>query len=601
MVKLADYVVEFLADHGMHDVFLASGGNIMHLLDAVARNPEVNYFCNYHEQACVVAAEGHARLTGRIAACMCTAGPGAINALSGVVAAWVDSVPLFVISGQVRSDLTADYAKVRQVGSQEANVVDMARPATKYAVSVRDPKTIRYHLERALYEATTGRPGPVWIEIPVTVQGMTVQENELEGFQPPSASDEVARKQKLTRDAALILEALRSAKRPVIIPGNGVHYAGARDLLRTFVDRMHIPVLLPLTAKDLLEEEHPLQMGVFGGTGQRRANFTVQNSDCVLALAAGLNVQKIGFNVAAFAPRARKIVVDIDSGQLENQILKPDVPIQADVRELLAELLRQSEGADIPPKQRWLDACAHWKCRYPVMTPDYYADPDHINTYVFMDTLSDHLTPNDILVTGNGTDVVSYYQAFRVKRGQRTLNTGWGSMGWDLPIAVGACIGGGRRRTICATGDGSVQWNIQEMMTIGHYRLPIKLFIFNNQGYTCIRSTQDNFFEGRYAGADATSGVANPDFCKLAAAYGWQYHRILRQPELSREIGRALAMEGPVLCEINVAVGQGISPKATAFRRPDGTLESRPLEDMAPFLPREEVSENMHMFDGEDE
>lgn len=595
-MKVSDYVVRFLVERGIRDAFLASGGMIMHLLDSIGRHPEMRYWCNYHEQACAAAAEGFARMTGRPGLCVATAGPGAVNALSGAVASWVDSVPLIVIVGQVRSDLIADYSRVRQVGPQEANSVAMATPVTKYAVCVRDPASIRYAMERAYHEAVSGRPGPVLVEIPVDVQGSQVDETSLVGFVPAPvdpASSRAQRKDGIRR----VLEALSSSRRPVIIPGNGIHYSGSRFTLRRIVERLKVPVLLPLTAKDLFPEEHPLQMGVIGGTGQRRANFAVQNSDCVIALAAGLNVQKIGFNVKGFAPRARKVVVDIDPGQLTHQVLKPDDGIRADIGEFLGDLEEQLHQLPTPEWSEWLEACNNWKRRYPLMTPDYYSDPSHVNTYVFMDILSDVMQPGAVLVTGNGTDVVSYYQVFKVKEGQRTINTGWGSMGWDLPNAIGACIGSSSRNVVCVCGDGSIQWNIQELLTISANRLPVKVFVFNNRGYSSIRSTQDNFFEGRYVGAEAGSGVVNPDFGALAQAYGISYHRIDDAAACRSQITKVLEAEGPVLCEVKVSPTQGVSPKASAFKREDGTLESRPLEDMAPFLPREELWENMRMFD----
>ena len=597
MIKLSDYIIQFLVEHGVKDIFLASGGGIMHLLDSIGRNPRIQYYCNYHEQASAVAAEGYARMTGRIGACMGTTGPGAVNLLSGVVASWVDSVPLLAISGQVRSDLIADYSHVRQVGPQEGNAVAMSKPVTKYSASIREPRCIRYHMERALYEATTGRPGPVWIEVPVDIQGVQVDEQELSAFRAPEPAE--AHTSDVASAARAILDGLEAAKRPVIIPGNGIHYSGSRELLRRFVEQVNVPVLLPFTSKDLFEEDHPLQFGVFGGTGQRRANFAVQNCDYLLALAAGLNVQKIGFNIAGFAPKARKVVIDIDAGQLTHQMLKPSLGIQLEIHGLLTELLSQLQDRKLNVKARWLDACNRWKQRYPIMTEDYYKDINHVNTYMFMDRLSDKLAPEDAVVTGNGIDVVSYYQAFRTKIGQRTITTGWGSMGWDLPNAIGACIGNNKRPTICVTGDGSLQWNIQEMLTARHYDLPIKLFVFNNRGYTCIRSTQANLFEGRFVGADRRSGVSNPDFRLMAEAYGWNYLALAKPQEISEKIDTALRLSGPTLCEVNVAAEQGVSPKASAFRREDGTLDSRPLEDMAPFLPREEVYENMHQFDDE--
>ena len=598
MIKLSDYVIQFFVDRGVQDVFLASGGGIMHLLDSVGRNPGMRYYCNYHEQACAVSAEGYARVTTRPGLCLGTTGPGAINALSGAMGAWTDSVPLVILGGQVRTEIMADYSKVRHVGPQEGNAVAMAKPVTKYAVTVKDPKRVRWELECAWHLATTGRPGPVLLEFPLDVQGAMIEESELEPFIPVLQTESARRV--LERDVASVIDFVASGKRPLFIPGNGIHYAGARKLLYELLERTGIPAVLPLTAKDLVYEEHPLQSGVFGPSGQRRANFALQNCDRLIALAAGLNLQKTGFNLAGFAPKARKAFVDIDQGQLHHQSLKPDLAIQADIREFLEEFLRQAARCDLRPQRKWLDACANWKRRYPVMTPDYYADADHVNTYVVMDTLSDIVTPDDLVVTGIGTEVASFYQAFRVQEGQRAFNIGWGAMGWDLPIAIGACIGSGRRRTICVLGDGSIQWNVQELLTISNYGLPVKLFICNNRGYTCIRGTQNNFFQGRHVGAGPDSGVANPDFRHLAAAYRMPYFTISNNAELASGIRAALAIEGPVMCEMNVAEGQGISPRVSSYRREDGTFESRPIEDMAPFLPREEVWENMHLFDEED-
>jgi acetolactate synthase-1/2/3 large subunit len=599
MVKLSDYVIQFFVDRGITDAFLASGGGIMHLLDAVGRNPDLTYYCNYHEQACAVSAEGYARVATRPGLCLGTTGPGAINALSGMTGAWVDSVPVILLAGQVRNDIIADYEHVRQVGPQEGNIVAMAKPVTKYAVTVKDPKKVRYELERAYHLATTGRPGPVVLEFPLDVQGAMIDESNLEPYVP--APEDGTRRKAVAAGVATLIGEIRSAKRPLFVAGNGIHCSRSRRLLYDLLERTGVPIVLPLTAKDLVHETHPLQMGVFGPAGQRRANFAMQNCDRLIGLASGLNLHKTGFNLAGFAPKARKVLVDVDPGQLHHQVLKPEVAIEAEIHEFLEEFLRQSEGMDLAPPRRWTDACREWKRRYPVMTPDYYQDAEHVNTYVVMDTLSDIVEADDLLVTGIGTEVASFWQAFRVKAGQRAFNFGWGPMGGDLPIAIGACIASGRKRTVCVTGDGSIQWNIQELLTIGNYRLPIKIFISNNHGYTSIRSTQTNFFEGRFVGADPGSGVASPDFGKLAAAYGIPYMQIQNNAELADGIKRALAADGPTICDMNVAVNQGISPRVSSFRREDGTYESRPIEDMAPYLPRDEVWENMHLFDHEDQ
>jgi len=595
MIELADYVIQFFVDRGIQDCFLISGGGIMHLLDSVGRHPAMRYYCNYHEQACAICAEAYARVTTRPGLCLGTTGPGAINALSGMTAAWVDSVPLILLAGQVRTNIMADYGKVRQVGPQEGNTVAMAKPVTKYAVTVKNPRRIRYELECAFHHATSGRPGPVVLELPLDVQSARIDETDLEPYAAPAAAPELA--SKLSADVAAVIEAIRGARRPLFVAGNGIHYSNSRELLYELLDRTRIPVVLPLTAKDLVHESHPLQMGVFGPSGQRRANFAVQNCDCLIGLSAGLNLQKTGFDLAGFARNSRKVFVDADEGQLKYQSIRPDMAVHADIRDFLTEFLRQAGTPDLSPPANWMEACRRWKSRYAVMTADYYRDPHHVNTYVLMDVLSDAVAPEDLVVTGNGTEVASFYQAFKIQRGQRAFNLGWGACGWDLPTAIGACIAGGRRRTVCVTGDGGVQWNIQELLTIRNYRLPIKIFIVNNRGYACIRATQKNFFEGRLVGADPATGVANPDFEHLARAYGISYSSIRNNAELSAGIASVLRSEGPEICELNAAADQGISPRVSSFRRADGTFESRPIEDMAPFLPREEVWENMHLFD----
>jgi acetolactate synthase-1/2/3 large subunit len=593
---VSDYVIRFLGEKGIRDIFLVSGGGIMYLLDSLSRSTDVRYYCNYHEQACAISAEGYARITNGIGACIVTTGPGAVNAISALPAAWVDSIPMMVICGQVKRELIADYSRIRQIGPQEGNVVGMALPVTKYAKSVHDPTTIRYELEYALAQAISGRPGPVLLELPLDVQSADVDPDALAGYTrstdtpQPHLSDDVAR----------VLSEIRNAKRPILVCGNGIYRAKAQELLRALLEKLQIPVVLPITCKDLLEEDHRMQMGIFGTAGQRRANFAVQNSDLMIAIGAGLNCQKVGFNIVGFAPKARKIIVDIDEAQLNHQIVRPDVPIKADAADFLKEMLAQLGCESYEAPSRWLDACERWKERYPPVTPDYSEGQDYVNTYYFYDRLSDILDPDALLVTGNALDTTSYFQAFRVKKGQRTFNSGWGAMGWCLPLAVGVCIGSGKKRTICCTGDGSFQFNSQELLTIAHYRLPIQIFVINNRGYSNIRATQKSFFEGRFAGADPSSGIGTPHFEPLAAAYDFRYSRIENHQDLEAGIRTALNGDGPGICEVNVSPTQGIWPKASAFRRPDGTFESRPLEDMFPFLPREEVWENMHQFDSEE-
>ena len=596
LIKVSDYVARFLVAQGIEDLFLVSGGGIMHLLDSVGRQEGLRYWCNYHEQASAIAAEGYAKIRRSPGARLVTVGPGGVNALSGVAGAWVDSVPLLVLTGQVRREIIADYSVMRQKGPQEADLVGLASHVTKYAVTVMVPEDIRYELEKALYLATSGRPGPVWVDLPLDIQGAMVEESDLRPFPLAIPSDETDLPEASMR---VLVDALRRSKRPLLLAGSGLHWGHSETHLLDFLELTGLPIILTHTAKDLVPEDHLQNMGVFGGLGQRRANFALQNADLLVCLGAGLCIAKTGFNIQGFAPGARKILVDIDEGQLHHHPLAVDLRIKAHVKPVLQLLLKQFRETHMRPPARWIRACEDWKVRYPTLTPDHFGDLDFVNTYIFMDCLAERMVPGDVLVTGIGTDVASQFQSFRAKSDQRLLVTGnWGAMGWDLPAAVGACVAH-HGRTVLVTGDGSIQWNIQELLTVGKYRLPVLLFVFNNDGYTCIRATQNAFFQGFYVGAEPGSGVGNPDFQKLAEAYGLGYACLKDPAELEADLDRVLAMEGPILCEVMVSPNQGISPKASSFRREDGSFESRPLEDMAPFLAREEIHANMHLFDDE--
>ncbi len=594
-MKLSDYVADTLARHyGVTDVFLVSGGGIMHLLDSFGKHPAMSYHATFHEQAAVVAAEGYARRSGRLGVALATVGPGAGNAVAGLPGAWIDSIPVLVIVGQVRQDIIANYSVQRTYGPQEANTLDMARPVTKYAVSVRDARTVREHIDRAVHAALSGRPGPVWLEFPLDVQGAEIEEATLVGWEPEI--DKGAR-ERVREQARKVASLLQGSERPLLVPGNGIRLSGSEQLLDELMKKSNIPAILPITAKDLIAEDHPNYVGVFGTAGQRRANFAVQNADTLLTLGAGLNIQKCGFNVAGFAPNAKKIVVDIDEAQLSHQALKPDVPILADVRQFLEELISALDEFPAKPSQRWILACRDWKRNYPLITDDYRENKEYVNSYLFMDVLSDCMRSDDTLVPGAGLDTVSAYQVFRVKGGQRALISGWGSMGWELPLSIGASWAKNKGRVITVTGDGSIQWNIQELQTIRLAQLPLKIFIFNNRGFSSIRATQNNFFDGRHIASSPESGVDNPDFELLAKAYSISYSQIRDNAALEAGITSVLESKGPAICEVFLAPEQSVSPKASAFRRPDGTFESRPFEDMSPFLPREEIYANMHLFD----
>jgi acetolactate synthase I/II/III large subunit len=597
LMKVSDYIVDFLVQHGIPDIFMVSGGGIMHLTDSVGKHPGMHYICNYHEQACAIAAEAYARVRNGVGACLVTTGPGSTNALAGIAGAFVDSIPVMVISGQVRRDLIADYTKLRQLGPQEINIEPMARPVVKYFKTLMNPSLVRQELECAWWHATTGRPGPVWLNVPLDVQGANVDETTTVGFTPPT-TDTTDRQRELVAKVTEAVRLLRAAQRPVIIGGNGIHLDRAHTQFAQFVDKVGAPVLSTIGGLDLLDETHPQYIGRFGPTGQRRANFTLQNADLIISVGASMSVAAIGFNTKGFAPKAKRIMVSIDQNELTKPNYQPDLPIAASAKEFINEFFRQVDDMPLGGTRRWQEACTHWKSRYPTITPDYQADPNHVNSYLFADTLSAHLTANDVIVTGNSLDIVSILHSFKVKQGQRVFtNINYGSMGWDLPAAVGACVAHGNQRTCLVTGDGSLQFNIQELLTICVNHLPIKIFIFNNAGYESIRATQNNFFDCHFVGSDFKSGIGNPDFRHLAATYGFGYERIDRNAELSTKLPEVLNREGPVLCELNLSPDQPRSPKLVSVRRPDGTFATPPLEDQFPLLPREELWENMHIFD----
>jgi acetolactate synthase-1/2/3 large subunit len=596
-MKASDYVIDFLRDRGITDIFTVSGGGIMHLVDSLGRRPGVRYICNYHEQACAIAAEAYARVRNGVGACVVTTGPGSTNALSGIAGAFVDSVPVFVVSGQVRRDILADYTKLRQLGPQEINIEAMARPVVKYFRTVMDPTTLRYELEAAWWHATNGRPGPVWINLPLDVQGAEFDEQAAPAFEPPSPEKNADLEKKVAETIAMLV----AANRPVVIGGQGIHLGRAQLLFRQFVDKLGAPVLSTIGGLDLLPEAHPVYMGRFGPTGQRRANFTLQNSDLILSIGASMSISSIGFNTAGFAPKAKRIMVTIDPNDITKPNYQPQLGIVADANEFFREFLRQSTTTQFEFSPRWREACIGWKRRYPLVTPDYFADEANVNSYVFAQELSRQLEPGDTVVTGNSLDIVSVLHSFEVKEGQRVFtNINYGSMGWDLPGAVGACVGGGDRRTCLVTGDGSLVFNVQEMLTIRANNLPVKIFVLNNDGYESIRATQTNFFGGNLVGSDFKSGIANPDFRALAKAFGFRYAHIATNAEISSKLPELLADGEPLLCELKLSPTQPRSPKTMSSRRPDGTFETRPLEDQFPFLPREELFENMHLFDDHD-
>ena len=595
MIRLADYVAQKLVEQGVSHVFLVTGGGAMHLNDAFGRTPELTKICCHHEQSCAMAAESYFRLTNRLAAVNVTTGPGGTNAITGVFGAYVDSMGLIVISGQVKEETLVESTglPLRQLGDQEVDIVKLVKPITKYAVIVRDPKSIRYHLERALHLATQGRPGPCWIDIPINVQAAKIDPEQLRAYDPredrlvfetsdlPGAMDEVVRR-------------LAEAKHPVIYAGTGIRLSGEYGRFLRLVERLGIPVVTAWNSNDLLPDTHPVYAGRPGAIGTRAGNFTVQNSDLLLILGCRMNIRLVSYNWENFARSAFKIVVDIDATELKKPTLKPDLPVHADLAQFLP--LLEKKTLDWQPRHaEWLAWCKERLARYPVVLPEYWQKAAPVNPYCFMESLFHVLEENETIVCADGTACVTAFQAAFIKPGQRLFhNSGCAAMGYDLPAAIGAaCARPEAKRIICLAGDGSVMMNLQEMQTIAGARMPIKLFVLNNSGYHSIRQTQAAFFPDNIVGCGTDSGLSFPHFDKIAAAFGFPYVRCATHAELPSAIDATLNADGPALCEIVLDLEQAFAPKLASRKLDDGRMVSPPLEDMAPFLSREELRANM--------
>lgn len=602
--RLADYVADFLVNHGVEDCFSVVGGGAMHLNDALGHKEGLKVTYNHHEQACAIAAEAYARLDNKIAAVCVTTGPGGTNALTGVVGGWLDSIPMFIISGQVRYDTTARYAMqytggmpLRAMGDQEYDIVKSVAPMTKYAVMIEDPKTIRYHLERAWHLATTGRPGPVWIDIPVNFQGGYIETDELEGYDPseddvllpPAVDDETIK---------TILEKIASAKRPVFHAGYGIRLSGAYDVFRTVAEKLNIPVVTYWNAVDLIEDDSSLYCGRAGNMGDRPGNWAIQNADLILAVGTRISIRQVGYNWKTWARAAEVIMVDIDQAELKKPTLHVEMPVWADAKDFLTKMNQLiGESSPVSTVGEWLATCNRWKKEYPAVLPRQWEENGKTaNVYAFIRYLSSRLPENSLTAVSNGACCVVGNQAYVIQKGSRMANnSAVASMGYGLPAAIGTCIGGGRRTTICLEGDGSIMMNLQELQTILTNRLPIKIFLINNNGYHSIRITQNNLFkEHCKVGIGPESGdLSFPEFRKIAEAFGYPYYSASSNAEMKKVVNEVLALDGPVFCEIFTDTTQVWEPKSSTKRLPDGTLVSPPLEDLAPFLPREELERNM--------
>lgn len=599
--RLADYVADFLAARGVTDVFSVVGGGAMHLNDALGHNPRLHVTYNHHEQACAIAAEAYARLENKIAAVCVTTGPGGTNALTGVVGGWLDSIPMFIVSGQVRYDTTARYAlqytgtPLRAMGDQEYDITKSVQYMTKFAAMLEDPKDIRYLLEKAWHLATTGRPGPVWLDIPVNFQGGYIEIDELRGYDP---AEDDAQLPPLVDDTTIrtILEKIKNAKRPVFHAGYGIRLSDGYAAFRSVAEKLNIPIVTYWNAVDLIEDDNPLYCGRAGNMGDRPGNWAIQNADLILAVGTRISIRQVGYNWKTWARAAEVIMVDIDQAELKKPTLHVEMPVWADAKDFLTKLDKVA-AAPVNVGGEWLATCQRWKRDYPAVLPRQWEENgETANVYAFVRYLSSRLPENSLTAVSNGACCVVGNQAYVIQKGSRMANnSAIASMGYGLPAAIGTCIGGGRRQTICLEGDGSIMMNLQELQTILTNKLPIKIFLINNNGYHSIRLTQNNLFkEHCKVGIGPESGdLSFPEFEKLAKAFGYPYYSAHSNAEMKQAVDTVLALDGPAFCEIFTDTKQVWEPKSSTKRLPDGTLVSPPLEDLAPFLPREELEKQM--------
>lgn len=594
LIKLSDYIAQELVNYGVKHVFMISGGGAMHLNDSLGKHPQLEYICNHHEQACAIAAEGYARLKQKLAVVNVTTGPGGVNALNGVFGQWVDSVPALYISGQVKQETTINSCPeigLRQLGDQEVDIISLVKPLTKFAEMLLDPNDIGRLLNKAIRIATSGRPGPVWLDIPINLQGVMIDEKNLNPCEQITEEKYDDLEQKIQQ----LLDLFRDSKRPVIVAGHGIKISQSEEIFYRLIKQIKIPVLTTLNGVDVIESHHPQFIGRIGTIGQRAGNFALQNADLVLFLGTRNNIRQVSYNWEMFARKAKKIVVDIDAKELRKPTLKIDLPIHADLKNFLPTLEKKLSENKIISCDDWLAWCQQRKEKYdPQKNPEYLKNFGRINPYKFSLALTRVLNEKAVIVSGNGTACITLFQAGIVKKNQRIIwNSGDASMGYDLPAAIGACFANDRKDVICLAGDGSIMMNLQELQTVKHYNLPIKIFVLNNDGYSSIRQTQRNFFGEKLVACSSKSGVSTPDFIKLAAAFDLPSMRIDGNDDLENKIVAALVTKGPLLCEVMLDHDYIFQPKLSSEKLPDGRMISKPLEDMFPFLDRAEFAENM--------
>jgi acetolactate synthase-1/2/3 large subunit len=588
-IKVADYIFKYLLEREIDTAFSVSGGAAAHLLES-ARKYKIKYIHNYHEQASAMSAEGYARLANKPALVLVTNGPGSSNTITGIVGAFQDSLPMFVISGQVPTSQTIQPG-LRQLGVQELDIIPMVKGITKYAVQVRDKNQIKYHLDKAFYECTTGRKGPVWLDIPLDIQSAVIDTKELEGF---IFNTEVKTDLNHPFSIDYILDTISKAKRPLIITGNGIHLSNSEKQFKKVFDKLKIPAISTWTSKDLFAWDDPLFVGNFGLLGERAANFAVQKADLLLILGSRLSIPNTGYNSKLFSPNSIKIMIDIDENEMEKSTLNIDYKIKADLAEFLPVLNENVSKSFY--RDKWVTQLNEWKTKYPVYQKEYGKLKKKINSFHFIEILSKHLTDKHVVVTDMGTSYTCTHQALKTN-GKNRLYTSSGtcSMGFGLPGAIGSYFANPKKEIILIAGDGGLQMNLQELQTIIQYNIPLKIFVLNNNGYLAISLMQDNLFESKYIGSTPSSGVSSPDFCEIAEAYGIKSARFEDNKSLEKYLKVILKYDGPALCEIMMPKHQLLIPRVQSRKDKDGNIISTSLENMFPFLPNKELNKIMEI------
>lgn len=604
--KVSDFIADFIADAGITELFTVPGGLAMHMNDSFGHHPKIHCTYQHHEQACAMAAEAYARYSGRMAGVCVTAGPGTTNAVTGVLGCWMSSIPMIVLSGQTRRATSVESTglDLRSRGIQECEITEIVRPITKYAVKVRDAETIRYHLERAVHLARNGRPGPVWIDVPLDIQGGSIETDDLISYDPGEDPDE-RRPEIPDATVSEILEKIRNAERPVLFPGFGVRLAGAHESFIEMAEILGVPVCDGVSSVDAIAYDNPLYTGRCGGTGDRAGNFAVQNSDLFFSIGCRLSYSQTGFKTESWAREAYKIIADIDENEIMKKDLRVDMPVVSDAKDLTEKLIEGAKalGASkehpLSQAAEWRSRCLNWKEKYPAVTEEHYKvlEAGRTNIYAFYDELSEALPDDAILMVSVGTSRVVGSQTFRTKAGQRFItNSNTASMGFDLPAVVGLSRAEPGRTIVCVTGEGCLMMNLQEFQTLRQNRIPFRLFVVNNEGYHSVRQTQSGFFKTSLVGVGEESGdLSFPDLELIAAAFGLQYYACHAPEDLKGTIKKALCGEESCICEIFVTKKQFTEPKISSRKLEDGSMVSAPLEDMYPFLPREELAENMYI------